>query len=59
MKGLSKEVNISLVADVTKGDYLLLHSGAAIERIEAQKFGETRAAFLSLRAALEGEDELF
>ncbi|ADQ46455.1 hydrogenase assembly chaperone hypC/hupF [Caldicellulosiruptor kronotskyensis 2002] len=49
--GLKKTVNVSLIKELAVGDYLLIHSGVAIEKIdekEAEKieklFGEVRNA---------------
>ena len=34
--GVVKKVNVSLVDDVDKGDYVLIHAGFAIEKLEKQ-----------------------
>lgn len=32
--GMQKEVNISLLSDVKKGEFVIVHAGFAIEKIE-------------------------
>ncbi|HFC36074.1 MAG TPA: HypC/HybG/HupF family hydrogenase formation chaperone [Candidatus Moranbacteria bacterium] len=32
--GVKKEINISLVADVKKGDFVIVHAGFAIEKVD-------------------------
>ena len=39
--GVLKTVNISLLASVKKGDYILIHAGFAIERLEKQSAEES------------------
>lgn len=39
--GLFKDVNISLV-DVKNGDYVIVHAGFAIEKMETKEAGEIR-----------------
>lgn len=41
--GISREVNVELLSDVSAGDYLIIHAGYAIERLDAQAAGETLA----------------
>lgn len=39
--GAEKEINISLV-DVKKGDYIIVHAGFAIEKLEKENVGEIK-----------------
>jgi len=39
--GLKKEVNVELVAGVKKGDYLIIHAGCAIEKLDRDYAEET------------------
>ena len=35
--GVEKEINISLVSDVKKGEYVMVHAGFAIEKMEREQ----------------------
>ncbi len=35
--GLKKTINVSLIKEVAVGDYLLIHSGVAIEKIDEKR----------------------
>ncbi len=42
--GIKKEINISLV-EVKKGDYVIVHAGFAIEKIEKEDAEKTKKYF--------------
>ncbi len=35
--GIEKEINISLVCDIKKGEYVIVHAGFAIEKVETKQ----------------------
>lgn len=39
--GLKKTANLSLLKDVKKGDYILMHAGFAIERVKESEAKKT------------------
>jgi len=39
--GISKEVNLSMVPDATVGDYVLVHVGVAISKIDEEEAQKT------------------
>jgi hydrogenase expression/formation protein HypC len=39
--GLKRDVNIELVPGVKKGDYLIIHAGCAIEKLDREYAEET------------------
>ncbi|MBN2422585.1 HypC/HybG/HupF family hydrogenase formation chaperone [Candidatus Woesearchaeota archaeon] len=39
--GIIKETNISLLEDVKKGDYILIHAGFAIEKMDEKSAEES------------------
>ena len=39
--GLRKEVNIELVSSLKKGDYIIVHAGCAIEKLDKKYAQET------------------
>ncbi len=39
--GVRKEINLSLVDDVSVGDYVLVHAGFAIEKIDQEEARKT------------------
>ncbi|MBM7870431.1 hydrogenase expression/formation protein HypC [Clostridium pascui] len=46
--GVKKKVNTSLIEDITLGDYVLLHAGCAIEKLNKEEAEETLRIFESL-----------
>ncbi|ADQ40588.1 hydrogenase assembly chaperone hypC/hupF [Caldicellulosiruptor acetigenus I77R1B] len=49
--GLKKTVNVSLIKEVAVGDYLLIHSGVAIEKIDEKEAEEIEKLFGEVRDA--------
>lgn len=45
MQGIRREANISLLDKIRKGDYVLLHAGFAIQKIDAKSALETLKIF--------------
>jgi len=46
--GSSRTANISLLKGVRKGDYILIHAGFAIERVNAKEASKTLRMLLKL-----------
>lgn len=44
-KGVSMRVNISLLEKVNIGDYVLVHAGCAIEKLDSEEGEKTKAIF--------------
>ncbi len=40
-KGVKKKINISLVSPIQVGDYVLVHTGFAIQKIDEEEFYKT------------------
>lgn len=38
--GIEKEINISLLSDAKKGDYVIVHAGFAIEKVNKENKNE-------------------
>jgi len=38
--GIEKEINISLVSDAKKGDFIIVHAGFAIEKVSEENKNE-------------------
>lgn len=51
LDGIRKEASTVLLDDVAVGDYVLLHVGFALERIDPQEAENTLAMFAEMRAA--------
>jgi hydrogenase expression/formation protein HypC len=51
--GVEYAVNLTLIADVKLGDYVIIHAGFAIEKLDEEEAGKT----LELFSQLEGEAE--
>ena len=49
--GLARQANISLVPDVQAGDYVLLHAGFAIQRLDEEEAEETLRLFAEMAEA--------
>ena len=54
VKRVSKKINTVLIAEVEVGDYLLLHSGCAIQKLDQAAARETLAAFRDLAQGVGG-----
>lgn len=50
LDGIRKEVSLALVEDVVVGDYVLVHVGYALERIDAGEAEKILGLFADLRA---------
>lgn len=46
--GVRKEINISLVEDVAVGDYVILHVGYALNKLDPEEAARTLALFEEL-----------
>ena len=49
--GIESEVNIDLIQDPKVGDYILVHAGCAIEKIDTDYFEELQKIFKSILEA--------
>jgi hydrogenase expression/formation protein HypC len=54
-KGVEMKVNIELLEDVTLGDFLLVHAGCAIEKLDKEQGRKTQELFNNLLIFEEGE----
>jgi hydrogenase expression/formation protein HypC len=52
--GVRREVRVDLIENVSVGDYVIVHAGIAIERLDAQEAEETRRLFAEM---LDGSPE--
>ena len=55
--GVSREINLRLLEDAKVGDYVLVHAGFAIEKIDEQEAKETLELMQQI-FQLQGEDEV-
>ena len=53
--GVRKEVSLALVEDAAVGDYVIVHVGYALSRLDPEEAGRTLALFAELGAAALGE----
>lgn len=54
LSGVQKEISIALVEDVAIGDYLIVHVGYAIGKLDPEEAAVTLATFAAMRATHEG-----
>jgi hydrogenase expression/formation protein HypC len=47
-KGVKKKINLELLENVKKGDYVILHAGFAIQKMEPEEALETLKLFQEL-----------
>jgi hydrogenase expression/formation protein HypC len=47
-KGIKKKINLELLENVKKGDYVILHAGFAIQKMEPEEALETLKLFEEL-----------
>lgn len=52
--GASKEIAADLVDDINIGDYLLVHAGCAIEKIDEEEARKTIELFEELKEIVDG-----
>ena len=55
--GVSREINLRLLEDAQVGDYVLVHAGFAIEKIDEQEAKETLELMQQI-FRFQGEDEV-
>ncbi len=55
--GVTRDVDLTLVPDASKDDYVLVHAGFAIERLDEAEAQETFELFRELARALDEERE--
>jgi hydrogenase expression/formation protein HypC len=48
-EGLQREVDLSFMKGASKGDYVIIHAGFAIEKIDKEKAKETLRLYRELR----------
>ncbi|WP_415904097.1 HypC/HybG/HupF family hydrogenase formation chaperone [Neptuniibacter sp. QD48_55] len=46
--GVRKEINIALIADLNVGDYVIMHVGYALNKIDSEEAARTLALFAEL-----------
>jgi hydrogenase expression/formation protein HypC len=49
--GVKKEISIALVADVQPGDYVILHVGYALSKLDPEEAAKTLALFAEMEAS--------
>lgn len=54
--GISSEADLTLLPDAEAGDYVLVHAGFAIQKLDEAEAQETLRLFGELAEALEKED---
>ena len=54
MDGLRKEISLALVDGVREGDYVIVHVGYALSRLDPEEAERTLALFAELADRLEG-----
>lgn len=50
--GVTKEVSLALVDDVRVGDYVILHVGYALSKLDAEEAAKTLALFQEIAQSL-------
>jgi hydrogenase expression/formation protein HypC len=53
--GVSKQISLALLDDVQVGDYVVVHVGYALSRLDPEEAARTLAAFQELAAAEKSE----
>ncbi len=57
LDGARHEVDLSLVKEPRVGDYVIVHAGYAIERLDEEEAGERLALFAELAAAWQAQSK--
>jgi hydrogenase expression/formation protein HypC len=51
--GVTKEISIALVEDVAVGDYVIVHVGYALSKLDPEEAAKTLALFAEMSAAVQ------
>jgi len=51
LDGVRKEISLALVEDVAVGDYVIVHVGYALQKLDAEEAAQTLALFAELGGA--------
>lgn len=57
VRGVSRRIDLSLVQPASVGDYVLVHTGFALQRIDEEEYHRTLAILQELGEGLEEGDE--
>ena len=52
LDGVRKEISLALVDDVAVGDYVIVHVGYALQKLDPQEAAETLSLFAEIGRAL-------
>ena len=50
LDGVQKRISLALVEDVAVGDYVILHVGYALQKLDVEEAGQTLALFREIGA---------
>ena len=56
--GVKKVISLALVEDVAVGDYVIVHVGFALSKLDAEEAEKTLALFAEMGAAVAAQDAL-
>ncbi|MDP1594338.1 MAG: HypC/HybG/HupF family hydrogenase formation chaperone [Gallionella sp.] len=56
--GVRKEISLALVEDIAPGDYVIVHAGYALQKLDEEEAARTLALFAELGRLDELRDEL-
>lgn len=56
--GVRKDVSLALVEDVAIGDYLIIHVGFALNKLDPEEAEKTLALFAEIGAVVAAQDEI-
>ncbi len=56
LAGVKKEISLSLVDGVAVGDYVIVHVGYALNKLDPEEAEKTLALFAEMGGALPGDD---
>ncbi|MDR3411227.1 MAG: HypC/HybG/HupF family hydrogenase formation chaperone [Formivibrio sp.] len=51
LSGVQKEISVALVEDVAVGDYVIVHVGFAIGKLDPEEAAQTLAVFAEMKAS--------
>lgn len=51
LDGVRKEISLALVEDIAVGDYVILHAGYALQKLDIEEAEQTLALFRELGAS--------
>lgn len=58
LSGIRKEISLALVENIVPGDYVIVHVGYALQKLDPDEAEQTLAMFEAMHAQADADDQL-